>query len=50
MGSGMGTEDSAVLACRAAGLTIQTEDRVGIDLERLTAEPEEEDELPFDLG
>ena len=47
--TGLDAEASAVLACKAAELTVQTEERVGIDLERLTAQTEEVEESPFDL-
>ena len=46
--TGLDAEASAVLSCKAAGLTIQSEQRVGIDLEKLTQETEEEDEV-FEL-
>ena len=42
---GMDAEQSAILACKAAGVTIQSEQRVDIDLERLNKEEEEIDEI-----
>ena len=47
---GLDAEASAVLACKAAGITIQSEQRVDIDLERLNHEDEEVDEIFEELS